>query len=194
MPSARSGAGFDLEILDQRSGFVVLRVAGARVAESFGEEAGGHRWQRIPPNEKRGRVHTSTITVAVLPEPAAAEVVVCEKDLIWSTCRGTGSGGQKRNKTETTVLLKHVPTGIQVRCETTRSQLKNRELALALLRARLWEAAQSRLREERALERKQQQGSGMRGDKRRTIRCQDGQVTDHLTGRKWELRAYLRGE
>jgi peptide chain release factor 1 len=172
----------------------VLRVAGARVQECFQDEAGGHRWQRIPPNEKRGRVHTSTITVAVLPEPAAAEVVISEKDLDWSTCRGTGSGGQKRNKTETTVLLTHLPTGLQVRCETTRSQLKNRELALVLLRARLWEAARSRLREERDLMRKQQQGSGMRGDKRRTIRCQDGQVTDHVTGRRWELKAYLRGE
>ena len=172
----------------------MLRVAGARVQETFQDEAGGHRWQRIPPNEKRGRVHTSTITVAVLSEPAAAEVVISEKELAWSTCRGTGSGGQKRNKTETTVLLTHLPTGLQVRCETTRSQLKNRELALALLRARLWEAARSRLREERDQLRKQQQGSGMRGDKRRTIRCQDGQVTDHLTGRKWELKAYLRGE
>lgn len=173
---------------------MVIRATGARVQECFGEEAGGHRWQRIPPNEKRGRVHTSTITVVVLPEPLAVEVALPDKELVWSVCRGTGSGGQKRNKTESTVLLKHVPTGIQVRCETTRSQLKNRELALALLRARLWEAAQSRLHSERATERKQQQGSGMRGDKRRTIRCQDGQVTDHLTGRKWELKAYLRGE
>ena len=174
----------------------MLRAVGAAVAltESFSDEAGGHRWQRIPPNEKRGRVHTSTITVAVLPEPAAAEVVLPEKDLAWSTCRGTGSGGQKRNKTESTVVLKHLPTGTQVRCETTRSQQKNRELALALLRARLWQAVCARLYEERATERKQQQGSGMRGDKRRTIRCQDGQVTDHLTGRRWELRAYLRGE
>jgi peptide chain release factor 1 len=194
MRSARSGAAFSLEILDQRSGFVVLRATGPRVVELFGEEAGGHRWQRIPPNEKRGRVHTSTITVAVLPEPLEVEVVVSEKELLWSTCRGTGSGGQKRNKTETTVLLKHTPTGMTVRCETTRSQLKNRELALALLRARLWEAAQARQNESRALERKHQQGSGMRGDKRRTIRCQDGQVTDHLSGRKWELKAYLRGE
>jgi peptide chain release factor 1 len=183
-----------LEILDQRPGLIVLRAVGERASESFAEEAGGHRWQRIPPSEKRGRVHTSTITVAVLPEPFFAEITVCEKDLVWSTCRGTGSGGQKRNKTESTVVLKHLPTGIQVRCETTRSQLKNRELALLLLRARLWEAAQARLSQQRASQRKQQQGSGMRGDKRRTIRCQDGQVTDHVTGRKWELRAYLRGE
>jgi peptide chain release factor 1 len=172
----------------------MVRVSGAAAAACFADEAGGHRWQRVPPNEKRGRVHTSTITVAVLPEPSATEVRIDEKELEWSTCRGTGSGGQKRNKTESTVLLTYLPTGLQVRCETTRSQQKNRELALVLLRTRLFEAAQSRQRLERHAERKQQVGSGMRGDKRRTIRCQDGQVTDHLTGKKWELRAYLRGE
>lgn len=194
MPSARCGAVFSLEILDQRPGFIMVRVSGQAAAAEYADEAGGHRWQRVPPNEKRGRVHTSTITVAVLPEPSNAEVRLYEKDLTWSMCRGTGSGGQKRNKTESTVLLSHLPTGIQVRCETTRSQQKNRELALVLLRARLFEAEQQRLWRARHDERKQQVGTGMRGDKRRTIRCQDGQVTDHVTGRKWELRAYLRGE
>ena len=122
-----------------------------------------------------------------------------EDDVLLGQCevdrfRASGPGGQKRNKTESTVLLSHIPTGMQVRCETTRSQQKNRELALVLLRARLWEAAQSRLYLERHAERKQQVGTGMRGDKRRTIRCQDGQVKDHVTGRTWELKAYLRGE
>jgi peptide chain release factor 1 len=94
MPGARCGAVFSLEILDQRPGFVMVRARGASAAAQFADEAGGHRWQRIPPNEKRGRVHTSTITVAVLPEPSAAEIHISEKDLSWSTCRGTGSGGQ----------------------------------------------------------------------------------------------------
>jgi peptide chain release factor 1 len=146
----------------------------------------------VPPNDKHGRVHTSTITVAVLPEPTAAEVVLPERDLVWSTCRGTGAGGQKRNKTESTVLLTHRPT--EVRRETARSQLQNRATALALLRARLWAAEHGRLATQRADARKQQVGSGMRGDKRRTIRCQDGIVTDHLTGRRWNLKEYLRGE
>ncbi|HZO14992.1 MAG TPA: peptide chain release factor-like protein [Polyangiaceae bacterium] len=172
----------------------MFRAMGRRAAELFRHEAGGHRWQRVPPNDKRGRVHTSTITVAVLPEPSAAQVIIADKDLVESTCRGTGSGGQKRNKTESTVLLKHLPTGIQVRCETDRSQTYNREMALLMLRARLHELETRRLQEERAAHRRHQVGSGMRGDKRRTIRCQEGVVVDHVTGRRWDLKRYLRGQ
>jgi peptide chain release factor 1 len=91
------------------------------------------------------------------------------------------------------VLLTHLPTGLQIRCETSRSQQHNRVAALALLRARLWAQEHERLHDARAAERRQQVGSGMRGDKRRTIRYQDGTVVDHVTGRRWELRAYLRG-
>jgi len=167
---------------------------GARAEPLFRDEAGGHRWQRVPPNEKRDRVHTSTITVAVLPEPTEVEVRVAERDLEWSTCYGTGPGGQKRNKTESTVLLTHRPSGLQVRCETSRSQLQNRVAALGLLRARLWALEAARVGEARAAERRGQVGSGMRGDKRRTVRAQDGTVVDHVTGRRWELRGYLRGQ
>ncbi|HJZ87426.1 MAG TPA: peptide chain release factor-like protein [Polyangia bacterium] len=172
----------------------MLRVSGPGAIAQFRDEPGGHRWQRVPPTDKRGRVHTSTITVAVLPEPTPTEVRICEADLDWSTCRGTGSGGQKRNKTESTVLLTHLPTGLQVRCESSRSQLHNRGVALALLRARLWAAEQARRQAARAAARRGQVGSGMRGDKRRTVRCQDGVVTDHLTGRRWDLKSYLRGD
>jgi peptide chain release factor 1 len=194
MRVARPGAVFEIDPSETRSGLIVFHAVGPRAAELFRDEAGGHRWQRVPPNDKRGRVHTSTITVAVLPEPTVAQAAVAERDLIWSTCRGTGAGGQKRNKTESTVLLTHRPSGIQVRCETARSQLQNRVTALALLRARLWADERGRLAGERAADRKLQVGSGMRGDKRRTIRCQDGIVTDHLTGRRWNLKEYLRGE
>jgi peptide chain release factor 1 len=185
---------FEIELSEIRSGLMVFRAVGTRAAELFRDEPGGHRWQRVPPNDKHGRVHTSTITVAVLPEPTAAEVKIADRDLAWSTCRGTGAGGQKRNKTESTVQLTHRPSGLQVRCETARSQLQNRVTALALLRARLWAGERARLAGERAHDRRRQVGSGMRGDKRRTIRYQDGVVTDHLTGRRWELKAYLRGE
>jgi peptide chain release factor 1 len=193
MRGARFTTVFDLEVLETRRGLCVLRVTGARAEALFRDEAGGHRWQRVPPNEKRGRVQTSTITVAVLPEPTAVDVQVAERDLDWSTCYGTGPGGQKRNKTESTVLLTHRPTGLQVRCETSRSQQHNRVAALGLLRARLWAREAARVAEERAAERRGQVGSGMRGDKRRTIRAQDGTVVDHLTGRRRELRGYLRG-
>jgi peptide chain release factor 1 len=171
----------------------VFRALGAAAEAQFRDEPGGHRWQRVPPNEKHGRVHTSTITVAVLPEPAEAQIHLDERDLEWSMCLGTGSGGQKRNKTASTVLLTHRPSGLQVRCESSRSQHHNRATALALLRARLWARAQGRLDEERADQRRRQVGSGMRGDKRRTIRAQDDSVVDHLTGRRFSLRDYVRG-
>ena len=138
-------------------------------------------------------MHTSTITVAVLPEEAEVAVRIPDNDLDWSTCRGTGAGGQARNTTDSTVLLTHRPTGLQVRCETSRSQQHNRVAALALMRAKLWALERDRLHAARAQERRAQLGSGMRGDKRRTIRSQDGTVVDHVTGRRWELRAYLRG-
>jgi peptide chain release factor 1 len=193
MRSARSATGFEIDLVERRRGLIVFRAVGPRAASAFRDEAGGHRWQRTPPNERYGRVHTSTITVAVLPEPTEVEVRLAPGDLDWSTCYGTGPGGQKRNKTESTVLLTHLPTGLQIRCETSRSQQHNRVAALALLRARLWAQEHERLHDARAAERRQQVGSGMRGDKRRTIRYQDGTVVDHVTGRRWERRAYLRG-
>lgn len=148
----------------------------------------------MPPNEKRGRVHTSTITVAVLPEPTDAQLRLRPGDLAWVTCRGSGAGGQHRNKTESAVVVTHRPSGLSVRCESERSQHQNRETALALLRARLHATEVERRSAARADDRRRQVGSGMRGDKRRTVRCQDGVVVDHPTGRTWTLRAYERGE
>lgn len=194
MAGSRCGGVFSIEILDRRPGLIVLRVSGADAAVVFRDEAGGHRWQRTPPNEKRGRVHTSTITVAVLPEPTEAQVKLDPSDLEVSTTRGSGPGGQNRNKVETCVVIKHRPSGLTVRCESERSQHQNRAAALALLRARLWEAEQSRQLGARADQRKQQVGSGMRGDKRRTIRVQDGTVVDHVTRQRWRFRDYERGE
>jgi peptide chain release factor 1 len=108
--------------------------------------------------------------------------------------RGGGPGGQHRNVTESAVVITHRPTGVTVRCESERSRHQNQASALALLRARLFAAETQRRTAERAGERRRQVGSGMRGDKRRTVRCQDGVVVDHATGRTWTLRAYERGE
>lgn len=187
------GGDFDTEVVEQRPGLAVLRVSGKKTAETFEHEAGGHRWQRIPPNEKRGRVQTSTITVAVLPEPTNTQVVLREDDLEFTACRGSGAGGQHRNVTDSAVQLTHRPSGLTVRCESERSQHQNKETARGLLRARLWELEQGRLAGARAQDRRQQVGSGMRGDKRRTIRAQDGQVVDHVTGRSWRFKDYVRG-
>jgi peptide chain release factor 1 len=187
------GGRFESEIVEQRLGFCVLRFSGKRVAETFRDEAGGHRWQRVPPTERRGRIHTSTITVAVLPEPAALEVQLDERDLEETMMRGSGAGGQHRNKTDSAVRLLHRPTGLVVRCESERDQSQNRRVARAVLRARLWELEQTRVTGARDAARRAQVGSGMRGDKRRTVRTQDDQVVDTITGRSWRFKDYERG-
>ncbi len=187
------GGVFDLEIVEQRSGLLTFRATGKGALETFKDEPGGHRWQQIPPNERKGRVHTSTITVAVLPEPTPVQVVLRDQDLEYATCRGSGAGGQHRNKTESAVQLKHLPSGLMVRCESERSQDMNKETARQVLRARLWQLEQDRVSGARADNRRAQVGSGQRGDKRRTIRTQDDSVADHVTGRTWKFRSYVRG-
>jgi peptide chain release factor 1 len=186
--------GLVAELVEDRAGVVVVRIAGATAAELFADEPGGHRWQRVPRTERRGRVQTSTITVAVLPEPADTEVNIEQKDLEWTACRGSGAGGQHRNVTDSAVQLKHLPTGLMVRCESERSQHQNRQTALALLRAKLWESRRAAVDAQRAGDRRAQVGVGARGDKRRTVRTQDEQVVDYVTGRRWRLRDYLRGD
>jgi peptide chain release factor 1 len=171
-----------------------MRVSGKHAERAFAREGGGHRWQRVPPGEKRGRVHTSTITVVVLPAPTAVEVVIDERDLRWSTCRASGNGGQHLQKTESAVQVTHVPTGLYVRCESERSQHQNRATALGLLRARMLAAAKEKAKSERDQARRDQAGHGERGDKRRTIRQQDGLVHDHETGQTWSFRDYERGK
>jgi peptide chain release factor 1 len=134
-------------VLNQRPGALTLRVTGEQARDAFADEAGGHRWQRVPPTERRGRVQTSTVTVAVLPEPVAEALVVPEADLEWSTCRASGHGGQHLQKTDSAVQVKHTPTGTIVRCESERSQLQNKRSALAVLRARLWQRQQEARRQ-----------------------------------------------
>jgi peptide chain release factor 1 len=184
---------FNLEIIEERPGLLIFRAHGESAARDFQDEAGGHRWQRVPPTEKRGRVQTSTVTVAVLEEPTPTQVRIDDRELEWQTCRASGSGGQKVNKTESAVQLKHVPTGLSVRVESERSQHQNRATARTLLGARIWERERQRLQRERDANRRDQVGAGQRGDKRRTIAVQRGTVVDHVTGRNWTLRDYLRG-
>ncbi len=184
---------FDLEFVEERPGIVVIRVSGKGAAELFANEPGGHRWQRTPPNEKRGRVHTSTITVAVLTEPREHELRIDPRDIEVETMRGSGAGGQHRNVTDSAVRITHKPTGTVVRCESERSQSSNKETAMSVLRAKLLELQRTGASNERAQDRKRQVGSGMRGDKRRTIRVQYDQVTDHVDGRTWRYKDYARG-
>jgi len=129
----------------------------------------------------------------VLPIPTEAELHLRDKDLKWGTCRGSGKGGQARNKLETAVQLTHLPSGISVRCENEKSQHRNRETALEMLKARLLAAEKEKASSTRAANRRAQVGSGMRGDKVRTVRVRDGVVNDHVLGKKWKLKDYLRG-
>jgi peptide chain release factor 1 len=180
--------------VEDRPGFAVLCVAGRGALALFAAERGGHRWQRVPPTEKRGRVQTSTITVAVLEEPRRGVLTIRPEDVDIETMRGSGAGGQHRNKTDSAVRARHRPTGIEVRCESERSQHQNRDLALRVLAARVADRDRATITDARAADRRQQVGSGMRGDKRRTIRAQDDQVTDHVDGRTWRYKTYARGD
>ena len=172
---------------------IVLKISGKKSQEIFKNESGGHRWQRVPSNEKRGRVHTSTVTVAVMQEATSIDIKLDDKDLEYSICCSGGSGGQNVNKVSSAVQIKHKPTGLFVRCESERSQLHNKASALQLLRARLLEKKIAETSTLRSNERASQVGSGMRGDKRRTIRQQDNQVNDHLTGKSWRYEDYVKG-
>lgn len=160
----------------------------------FKNEPGGHRWQRIPPTEKRGRVQTSTVTVAVLREPTPQELVIPDKDLEISTCRGSGAGGQAVNKTSFAVQIKHLPSGLQVRCESDRSQLRNKDIALSMLRAKLLQIREEADTASANSSRRGQIGCGARGDKRRTIAVQRGEVVDHITGKSCDMKRYLQGQ
>ena len=149
------------------------------------QEAGGHRHQRVPPTERRGRVHTSTVTVAVFEGSAPVIPELLEADIRTRITKGTGPGGQNRNKRETAVVLTHMPTGIEVKAEAERTQEANRRVAMATLRERVHAHYATLAQSSTNQKRKEHVGSGQRGDKVRTYRA-DG-VTDHRTGRKAPL-------
>lgn len=188
------GVVFDCEIVDEWDGMIVLHITGNDAWSRFRAESGGHRWQRVPPNERKGKVHSSTVTVAVFPDAKISAFSIRESDCEITTCRGSGPGGQKRNKTESAVQVKHRRTGLIVRCDTERSQQQNKATALALLRSRLearhHEANQSAERDSR----RNQIGSGERSDKIRTVQMQNGQVVNHVTGKKVAIERYMKGD
>lgn len=157
------------------------------------DESGGHRWQRIPPTERRGRVHTSTVTVASFLVGEESQWKLHEKDILTFTTKDSGPGGQHRNKTESCVVMRHTPTGIEAKA-ASKQQHQNRKTARILLEHRVAEHYQSLLKQTQDQQRKTLVGSGQRGDKIRTYREQDGIVTDHRSGKKVRLKDVLRGQ
>jgi peptide chain release factor 1 len=170
----------------------VLRFSGKGAKGAFEKEAGGHRWQRVPPTEKRGRVHSSTVTVAVLGEPPKTELRLNYKDLRFETYRAPGPGGQHRNTSDTAVRVTHLPTKIQA-ASAHKSQARNKVLALAELRARLSQRLQEQATASSNSKRKRQLGTGARSDKIRTVAEQRGRVECHKTGKRMKIGRYERG-
>jgi len=172
----------------------VLEVVGDSVFSKMKFEAGVHRVQRVPATETQGRVHTSTATVAIMPEVDEVEVVLDPKDYSITTARSGGAGGQNVNKVETAIDLMHFPTGIRIFCTQERSQLKNRNLAMKMLRARLFALE---LEKQNALvsgTRAAQIGSGGRSEKIRTYNWKDNRVSDHRLGENVPLQSILDGK
>ena len=175
----------------------VLTVEGAGAFSRLKFEAGTHRVQRVPETESSGRIQTSAATVAVMPEAEEVEFSIDPKDLQIDTYRSSGAGGQHVNKTESAIRITHLPTGTVVECQDERSQHKNRERAMKILRSRLYEAEQERQNAAIAKERKSQVGTGDRSGKIRTYNFPQNRVTDHrLTGdgKNFNLAPIMNGE
>ncbi len=193
-------AGFSLEIMDENSADVggikemIMRITGTGAYSRFKFEGGTHRVQRIPETEAKGRVHTSTITVAVLPEMEALDVEIREEDLEIFVSRSSGAGGQAVNKTNSAIRMVHKPTGTVVECQDERSMLQNKNKALVIMRARVSAAAEAKQNAAMGSARSEQVGTGDRSEKIRTYNFPQDRVTDHRIGANFSnIPAIMQG-
>ena len=180
--------GFSISVVDyndtELGGYkeIVFEVNGQGAYSRLKFESGVHRIQRVPVTESGGRIHTSTATVAVLPEADATDVVINPEDLKIDRYRSSGAGGQHINKTSSAIRITHLPTGIVVQCQDERSQFANKDKAMAVLQSRLWAMAKSGDKDAEDQTRREQVGTGDRSERIRTYNYHDGRVTDHRIG------------
>jgi len=193
--------GWRCEIMDSNApelgGFkeVVFSVDGENAYSKLKFESGVHRVQRVPETESQGRVHTSTVTVAVLPEVEDVDIEINEKDIRVDTYRASGAGGQHINKTDSAIRITHFPSGIVVSCQDQRSQRQNREQAMRFLRAKLQDAADQEAKQQLDSTRKNQVGTGDRSERIRTYNFPQGRITDHrINLTLYKLEQVLSGE
>ncbi|MGL4848248.1 MAG: peptide chain release factor 1 [Clostridium sp.] len=174
---------------------VVFMIKGQGAYSKLKYESGVHRVQRVPDTESSGRIHTSTATVAVLPEVDDVEIEINDKDIKFDVFRASGNGGQCVNTTDSAVRLTHIPSGIVISCQDEKSQLKNKEKAMKALRARLYEAAEAERSAGIAEDRKSQVGTGDRSERIRTYNYPQGRITDHRIGLTlYKLETFLNGD
>ncbi len=193
--------GWKIEIMSSNNteigGFkeIIFSATGKNVYENMRYESGVHRVQRVPTTESGGRIHTSAVTVAVLPEAEETDIEIKESDLRIDVYRSSGPGGQSVNTTDSAVRVTHIPTGLVVTCQDEKSQHKNKAKALRVLRARLYEIEEQKRQQERAQARKTQVGTGDRSERIRTYNFPQNRVTDHrINLTLYKLEMILQGE
>lgn len=182
---------YKVELVDE----FVIKISGYNAFRILKYESGVHRVQRIPKTEKRGRVHTSTATVSILPELEDLDLHINPDDIEFEAFRAGGHGGQNVNKVSSAVRIKHTPSGIVVTCQSERSQNQNREIAMKLLRAKIWEMELEKQHTEISSLKSTQVGRGMRAEKIRTYNFPQDRLTDHRIGKSWHsIELILDGE